>query len=210
MLALPAFSFWFFRRRKVKKLTTAYCADGRCILYFSFFAASTRLSLSLSLSNTLHHPPLPTRAGADNTRYSSFKAIESKDDTKDDTQWLTYWVVYSVFLIGESLADYSVFWLPGYRFLKCGFVFWLASPRFKGAQVLYNDVIAQGFRSVEPVVDNITSQLAKGDFSSLKKELAPATEALTKFGNEAFEKTMTIAAEAAKKAQEGADAAKKD
>ena len=117
-----------------------------------------------------------------------------------------------MFLVGESLADYSVFWIPGYRILKCGFIFWLASPRFKGAQVLYTDVIAQGFHTIEPMIDTIVAQLAKGDFSGVKKELAPATEALTKFGNEAFEKTMTLAAEAAKKAQGAGEGtgAKKD
>lgn len=122
---------------------------------------------------------------------------------------MTYWVVYSVFLIGESLADYSVFWIPGYRILKCGFIFWLASPRFKGAQLLYNQVIAQAFRAIEPIIDTIVAHLVKGDLTAVKKELAPATEALQKFGSEAFEKTMTLAAEASKKAQEATDGGSK-
>merc|ERR1712216_834304 len=50
--------------------------------------------------------------------YASYKAIES-EATDDDTQWLTYWVVYSMLMIFESFADYSVFWIPGYRFAKC-------------------------------------------------------------------------------------------
>lgn len=114
-----------------------------------------------------------------------------------------------MFLIGESLADYSVFWIPGYRILKCGFIFWLASPRFKGAQLLYNQVIAQAFRAIEPIIDTIVAHLVKGDLTAVKKELAPATEALQKFGSEAFEKTMTLAAEASKKAQEATDGGSK-
>ena len=55
-------------------------------------------------------------------RYASYKAIES-EAKNDDTQWLTYWVVYSVLMIAESFADYSVFWIPGYRFAKCIFRF---------------------------------------------------------------------------------------
>lgn len=180
-------------------------------------------------------------------------------------------MVYSVFLIGESLADHSVLWIPGYRILKCGFIFWLASPRFKaglvitstfltqardscwtradeyeyrkyflklkvvvreqsmqvelsyeysvrdrapcltGAQVLYDQAIAQAFRAAEPVVDTIAAQLMKGDFTAVKKELAPAAEALKKFGAESFEKTMTMSAELAKKAKEASEGgAKKD
>lgn len=135
-------------------------------------------------------------------RWASFKAIESERH-EDDTQWLTYWVVYSVFLIGESLADLSMFWIPGYRILKCGFIFWMASPRFKGGKVLYDDALSPALRAVEPVVDTIAAQLAKGDFTAVKQELQPATEAITKLGAQTFEKTMTLAAEAARKAQEG-------
>ena len=39
-------------------------------------------------------------------------------------------MVYSFFLVGESLSEYAMFWMPGYRALKLGFIFWLAYPRF--------------------------------------------------------------------------------
>ena len=138
-------------------------------------------------------------------RYASYKAIES-EAKNDDTQWLTYWVVYSVLMIAESFADYSVFWIPGYRFAKCGFIFWLASPRFKGALMLYDKCIRETLKKAEP---------AKGDLSAVQKELAPATELLQKYGSEAFEKGMTAAAGAAKLAQDelakaNANAAKKE
>jgi hypothetical protein len=80
-----------------------------------------------------------------------------------------------------------------------------------GAQVLYDQAIAQAFRAAEPVVDTIAAQLMKGDFTAVKKELAPAAEALKKFGAESFEKTMTMSAELAKKAKEASEGgAKKD
>jgi len=133
--------------------------------------------------------------------YKSFKAIE-RPGGADDTQWLTYWVVYAAVLIGELLAEYAPFWVPGYRAMKCGFVFWLGSSRFRGAQILYERALAPTVRAVEPVIDAVTSGLVKGDFSAVRKELSPAAEAL----QSAFQKTMTAAAREAKKAKDTGDA----
>ena len=103
--------------------------------------------------------------------YASFKAIES-DAKDDDTQWLTYWVVYAFLMIAESFADYSVFWIPGYRFAKCGLIFWLANPRFKGACMLYERVLRDSLKAAEPVVDAIAGSLARGDIKTAKAELS--------------------------------------
>ena len=105
-------------------------------------------------------------------------------------------------MIAESFADYSVFWIPGYRFAKCGFIFWLASPRFKGALMLYDKCIRETLKKAEPIIDSVSAQLAKGDLSAVQKELAPATELLQKHGSEMFAKGMTAAAGAAKLAME--------
>ena len=141
--------------------------------------------------------------------YASYKAIES-EATDDDTQWLTYWVVYSMLMIFESFADYSVFWIPGYRFAKCGFIFWLASPRFKGAIMLYEKVFKDALKAAEPIIDTVAGSLAKGDINTARAELSKHVDVdkLQKFGSEAFEKTMSAAAEASKMAQEGLAAAK--
>ena len=148
--------------------------------------------------------------------YASFKAIES-DAKDDDTQWLTYWVVYAFLMIAESFADYSVFWIPGYRFAKCGLIFWLANPRFKGACMLYERVLRDSLKAAEPVVDAIAGSLARGDIKTAKAELSKHVDVdkLQKFGSDAFEKTMTAAAEASKIAAEqaaklAADQAKTD
>ena len=105
-------------------------------------------------------------------------------------------------MIAESFADYSVFWIPGYRFAKCGFIFLLASPRFNGALMLYDKCIRETLKKAEPIIDSVSAKLAKGDLSAVQKELAPATELLQKHGSEMFAKGMTAAAGAAKLAQE--------
>ena len=81
--------------------------------------------------------------------------------------------------------------------------------------MLYDKCIRETLKKAEPIIDSVSSQLAKGDLSAVQKELAPATELLQKYGSEAFEKGMTAAAGAAKLAQEelakaNANAPKKD
>ena len=73
-------------------------------------------------------------------------------------------------MIAESFADYSVFWIPGYRFAKCGLIFWLANPRFKGACMLYERVLRDSLKAAEPVVDAIAGSLARGDIKTAKAE----------------------------------------
>ena len=103
-----------------------------------------------------------------------------------------------------------MFWIPGYRFAKAGFIFWLASPRFKGAIVLYEKVLKDALKTAEPIIDSVAGSLAKGDINTARVELSKHVDVdkLQKFGSEAFEKTMSAAAEASKMAQEGIAAAK--
>merc|ERR1712205_74352 len=109
--------------------------------------------------------------------YASYKAIES-EATDDDTQWLTYWVVYSMLMIFESFADYSVFWIPGYRFAKCGFIFWLASPRFKGAIMLYEKVFKDALKAAEPIIDSVSAQSPRAT-STPRAPSSPSTSTWT-------------------------------
>ena len=164
-------------------------------------AVSARRAREPRLTASFETPP--------SRSYASYKAIES-EATDDDTQWLTYWVVYSMMMIFESFADYSVFWIPGYRFAKCGFIFWLASPRFKGAIMLYEKVFKDALKAAEPIIDTVAGSLAKGDINTARAELSKHVDVdkLQRFGSEAFEKTMSAAAEASKMAQEGLAAAK--
>jgi receptor expression-enhancing protein 5/6 len=72
--------------------------------------------------------------------YMSFKAIDS-GNADDDTQWLTYWVVFSFISIIESCATFLVEFIPFYFAIKVSFFVWLYHPKFKGAGLVYSQVI---------------------------------------------------------------------
>jgi len=137
--------------------------------------------------------------------YASMKAIDTKT-TEDDTQWLMYWVIYSLALVFESFADMFVFWVPGYRLAKLAGVYWLVSPRFKGASVLYKKLLAPHVKHAMPVVDKLIGDVMKGDFRGVKEEVVPrvqqAHQYVAKHAPEMWEKTMKMAADTMKKSQE--------
>lgn len=110
--------------------------------------------------------------------------------------WLTYWVVYCSIMIAESFADYSVFWIPGYRFAKMAFLFWLVSPRLEGAKKTYNGVLKHLLLRIEPVVDKVSASLLSGDVKELKKELEKNVDLdkMKKMSGEAFGAAMTMGA----------------
>ena len=86
--------------------------------------------------------------------------------------------MYAFLLIGESLSEYMLVWIPGYRYVKCALIFWLASPRFKGAAVLYDKVVKDALKKAEPHVDKICALVTKGDVGGVRKEVGPALEAV--------------------------------
>ena len=79
--------------------------------------------------------------------------------------------MYAFLLIGESLSEYMLVWIPGYRYVKCALIFWLASPRFKGAAVLYDKVVKDALKKAEPHVDKICALVAKGDVGGVRKQM---------------------------------------
>merc|ERR1712072_203095 len=110
--------------------------------------------------------------------YASMKAIERKRPD-DDTLWLTYWIVYISVLMSESIG--VVFWIPKYRFVKLCLIYYLISPRFKGAVTLYKSGIAPIFRKLSPSIDKTGDLIMKGDFQALHKELGPQLKELQSF-----------------------------
>ena len=110
--------------------------------------------------------------------------------------WLTYWVVYCSIMIAESFADYSVFWIPGYRFAKMAFLFWLVSPKMEGAKTLYNHFLKHLLLRIEPVVDKVAASLSAGDVSGAAKELEKNVDLdkMKKMSGEAFGAAMTMGA----------------
>merc|ERR1712216_502210 len=122
--------------------------------------------------------------------YASYKAIES-EATDDDTQWLTYWVVYSMLMIFESFADYSVFWIPGYRFAKCGFIFPRVAP-VQGRDHAVREGVqgrAQGGGAHHRHRRGLARQ-GRHQHRARRALQARHVDKLQKFGSEAFEKTM--------------------
>jgi receptor expression-enhancing protein 5/6 len=72
--------------------------------------------------------------------YMSFKAIDSSNAV-EHTQWLTYWVVYSFMTILENVCGFITEFIPFYFFIKVAFFIWLYHPKFKGAGLVYTEVI---------------------------------------------------------------------
>jgi len=96
--------------------------------------------------------------------YASIRAIKSPDK-KDDTQWLVYWVVFAVMQVVESFYedvldddddddDDSLILDLLYYPAKIGFLFWMGSTQFRGAELLYSKVIEPVFAKIEPIISS--------------------------------------------------------
>ncbi len=71
--------------------------------------------------------------------------------------------------------------IPKYRFVKLCLIYYLISPRFKGAVTLYKSCIAPIFRKLSPSIDKTGVLLMKGDFQAVRKELGPQLKELQSF-----------------------------
>ncbi|CAJ1930013.1 unnamed protein product [Sphenostylis stenocarpa] len=68
--------------------------------------------------------------------YSTFKAIESKDQNAQQ-RCLVYWAAYGSFSLVEVFTDKLISWCPMYYHLKFAFLVWLQLPPTSGAKQLY-------------------------------------------------------------------------
>ncbi|RDX90656.1 HVA22-like protein k [Mucuna pruriens] len=68
--------------------------------------------------------------------YSTFKAIESKDENAQH-RCLLYWAAYGSFSLVEVFTDKLISWCPMYYHLKFAFLVWLQLPSTSGAKQLY-------------------------------------------------------------------------
>lgn len=96
--------------------------------------------------------------------YATIRAIES-DEKEDDTDWLVYWVVFSFFHLIENFADIVVYWIPFFYPLKVTFLLWCMLPQYKGAHIIYVNVIKPLFDKHSATIDE-----ALNSFSSKKTE----------------------------------------
>lgn len=68
--------------------------------------------------------------------YSTFKAIEEKDQSEQE-RWLLYWAAYGSFSLVEVFSDKILSWFPLYYHMKFAFLVWLQLPSSNGAKHLY-------------------------------------------------------------------------
>lgn len=60
-------------------------------------------------------------------------------------------------------------------------IYYLISPRFKGAVTLYKSGIAPIFRKLSPSIDKTGGYILKGDFQAAIKEVGPQLKELQTF-----------------------------
>ncbi|XP_042000242.1 HVA22-like protein k [Salvia splendens] len=86
--------------------------------------------------------------------YSTFKAIESKDQD-DQHKWLVYWAAYGSFTVAETFTDKLLYWCPFYYHLKFAFLVWLQLPSVEGASVLYTNYLRAFLQKHQARLDQI-------------------------------------------------------
>ena len=72
--------------------------------------------------------------------YMTFKAVKF-GDKQVHAQWLTYWIANSYFTVLEIIGDNVLSGLPLYFEIKVALLIWLVTPRFRGAEKIYKQVI---------------------------------------------------------------------
>lgn len=88
--------------------------------------------------------------------YSTFKAIESKDQD-DQHKWLVYWAAYGSFTVAEIFTDKLLYWCPLYYHLKFAFLVWLQLPSVEGARVLYMNHLRPFLRRHQSRLDQVVN-----------------------------------------------------
>lgn len=91
--------------------------------------------------------------------YCSFRALRTKDDKTDDAQWLTYWVAFAAMVVFEGTAEFIVRWIPLYYEAKFLFILWLIAPQSRGAEYVYNNLLAPFLEQNAATIDPIFSQV---------------------------------------------------
>eukprot|EP00667_Euglena_gracilis_P025298 EG_transcript_29625 len=127
---------------------------------------------------------------------SSYQALESKD--KDQQRhMLQYWMVFGLLFVVESYIEwfFARFRL-GYWVVKIVFVLWIQSPRFGGAQLIYDKVLVPYVGAHEDWLD---AQLC-----SAKEHANAAAQLLGDVGVKVLATAKSTATVVAAKAQEKA------
>ncbi|KAM3709480.1 hypothetical protein ACB098_02G176700 [Castanea mollissima] len=86
--------------------------------------------------------------------YSTFKAIETKDENEQQ-RMLLYWAAYGSFSIVEVFSDKLLSWCPLYYHMKFAFLVWLQLPSADGAKQIYVNYLRPFFQRHQARVDHI-------------------------------------------------------
>ncbi|XP_010432143.1 PREDICTED: HVA22-like protein k [Camelina sativa] len=96
--------------------------------------------------------------------YSTFKAIESRDETEQQ-KWLIYWAAYGSFSLVEVFTDKIISWFPLYYHVKFAFLVWLQLPTVEGSKQIYNNQIRPFLlrhqARVDRLVDGVYEEMVK-------------------------------------------------
>jgi len=112
--------------------------------------------------------------------YASFKSLSRRPASEQDLErWLMYWSVVGSIVAVEYVAEWSISWIPFYRFLKTIFFVWLALPQTQGATYMYQTHLAPFLTVYEPTIDSYVSQykirlyaFVQGQFRILWKHIS--------------------------------------
>ncbi|ESQ53422.1 hypothetical protein EUTSA_v10026250mg [Eutrema salsugineum] len=96
--------------------------------------------------------------------YSTFKAIESRDENEQQ-KWLIYWAAYGSFSLVEVFTDKLISWFPLYYHVKFAFLVWLQLPTIEGAKQIYSNhlrpFLIRHQASVDRLVDGAYEEMVK-------------------------------------------------
>ena len=105
--------------------------------------------------------------------YMTFKAVKF-GDKQVHAQWLTYWIANSYFTVLEIIGDNVLSGLPLYFEIKVALLIWLVTPRFRGAEKIYTQVI-------HPYLIKYETDIDQG-INTLKEQSVEQLEALKDVG----------------------------
>jgi hypothetical protein len=90
--------------------------------------------------------------------YMTFKAVKMGDKNAH-AQWLTYWIANSYFTVAEIIGDHILSGLPLYFEIKVALLIWLVTPKFRGAEKIYLQVIHPYLVKYESDIDTSLNSL---------------------------------------------------
>lgn len=111
--------------------------------------------------------------------YATILCIEKQKD-EEKTQWLTYWVIFSIIGVLESFIEVLLYWVPFFYPLKLSFTLWLMLPQYKGAQIIFRDLVLPVLQKNEDAIDAAIRKVSQSDVYKSVSAAAAATASTLK------------------------------